>query len=298
MNHSVNAYRVGPLLYCPASNETIVSSLTHEKFGRQFSLALCLEDAIRDDRVAEAEETLIASVKSLDRIRSRQPFFMPKLFIRVRNHTQIKSLLHRLGDSGKLIAGFNIPKFSPENADVYIRTICDINENANQTFYMMPILESPSIIDLRNRYRILYELKEKLDSVSRYVLNIRVGGNDLCHQFGFRRHSTESIHKIRPIGSIFSDIVTVFGMDYVISGPVWEYYSGKNWDSGLKQELNDDRLCGFIGKTVIHPRQIPLVNEAYRVPLKDYNDARSILDWDADSPSLVSGSIVKERMNE
>lgn len=298
MNHSVNAYRVGPLLYCPASNETIVSSLTHEKFGRQFSLALCLEDAIRDDRVAEAEETLIASVKSLDRIRSRQPFFMPRLFIRVRNHTQIKSLLHRLGDSGKLIAGFNIPKFSPENADVYIRTICDINENANQTFYMMPILESPSIIDLRNRYRILYELKEKLDSVSRYVLNIRVGGNDLCHQFGFRRHSTESIHKIRPIGSIFSDIVTVFGMDYVISGPVWEYYSGKNWDSGLKQELNDDRLCGFIGKTVIHPRQIPLVNEAYRVPLKDYNDARSILDWDADSPSLVSGSIVKERMNE
>ncbi|EOT23446.1 hypothetical protein C805_03107 [Eubacterium sp. 14-2] len=298
MNHSVNAYRVGPLLYCPASNETIVSSLTHEKFGRQFSLALCLEDAIRDDRVAEAEETLIASVKSLDRIRSRQPFFMPKLFIRVRNHTQIKSLLHRLGDSGKLIAGFNIPKFSPENADVYIRTICDINENANQTFYMMPILESPSIIDLRNRYRILYELKEKLDSVSRYVLNIRVGGNDLCHQFGFRRHSTESIHKIRPIGSIFSDIVTVFGMDYVISGPVWEYYSGKNWDSGLKQELNDDQLCGFIGKTVIHPRQIPLVNEAYRVPLKDYNDARSILDWDADSPSLVSGSIVKERMNE
>lgn len=278
MNHSVNAYRVGPLLYCPASNETIVSSLTHEKFGRQFSLALCLEDAIRDDRVAEAEETLIASVKSLDRIRSRQPFFMPKLFIRVRNHTQIKSLLHRLGDSGKLIAGFNIPKFSPENADVYIRTICDINENANQTFYMMPILESPSIIDLRNRYRILYELKEKLDSVSRYVLNIRVGGNDLCHQFGFRRHSTESIHKIRPIGSIFSDIVTVFGMDYVISGPVWEYYSGKNWDSGLKQELNDDQLCGFIGKTVIHPRQIPLVNEAYRVPLKDYNDARSILE--------------------
>lgn len=298
MNHSVNAYRVGPLLYCPASNETIVSSLTHEKFGRQFSLALCLEDAIRDDRVAEAEETLIASVKSLDRIRSRQPFFMPRLFIRVRNHTQIKSLLHRLGDSGKLIAGFNIPKFSLENADVYIRTICDINENENQTFYMMPILESPSIIDLRNRYRILYELKEKLDSVSRYVLNIRVGGNDLCHQFGFRRHSTESIHKIRPIGSIFSDIVTVFGMDYVISGPVWEYYSGKNWDSGLKQELNDDRLCGFIGKTVIHPRQIPLVNEAYRVPLKDYNDARSILDWDADAPSLVSGSIVKERMNE
>lgn len=298
MNQSINPYQVGPLLYCPANNETIVHSLTHEKFGRQFSLALCLEDTIRDDRVAEAEETLIASVKVLAQAQSRQSFFMPKLFIRVRNYGQIKSLLQRLGDLRTLITGFNIPKFSPENADAYIRAVCDINENTNQTFYMMPILESPDLIDLQNRYRILYELKDKLDSVSQYVLNIRVGGNDLCHRFGFRRHSTESIHKIRPIGSIFSDIVTVFGMDYVISGPVWEYYNGKNWETGLIQELNDDRLCGFIGKTVIHPRQIPLVNEAYKVQLKDYNDAKAILDWDTDSPSLVSGSIVKERMNE
>lgn len=298
MNHFIPAYHVGALLYCPANNESIVNSLVQEKFGRQFSLALCLEDTIQDNCVAEAEETLIASIRSLNDYQADRPFFLPNIFIRVRGPQQIHSLLDRLGDSAKIISGFNIPKFSLENADSYIQIIQDLNKNSDRPIYMMPIFESPSLISLLDRASILYELKSRLDEISQYVLNIRVGGNDLCHMFGFRRHSNESIHKITPVANIFSDIITVFGMDYVVSGPVWEYYSGKNWDAGLRKELNDDRLCGFIGKTVIHPNQIPLVNEAYKVPLKDYNDAKAILDWDLSSPSLVSGSIVKERMNE
>lgn len=298
MNHFLPAYRVGPLLYCPANNESIVNSLTHEKFGRQFSLALCLEDTIQDDCVADAEQILISSLQALQARKAQASFFLPEIFIRVRAPKQIKSLLERLGSSGELITGFNIPKFSLENADAYIQTFKEINSQRGRPFYMMPIFESPSMIHLERRASILYALKEKLDTVSQYVLNIRVGGNDLCHMFGFRRHSSESIYKIRPVADIFSDILTVFGMDYVVSGPVFEYYSGKNWESGLIHELNDDRLCGFIGKTVIHPNQIPLVNEAYKVPLKDYNDAKAILDWDVSCPSLVAGSIVKERMNE
>ncbi len=298
MNHFLPAYRVGPLLYCPANNESIVNSLTHEKFGRQFSLALCLEDTIQDDCVADAEQILISSLQALQARKAQTSFFLPEIFIRVRAPKQIKSLLERLGSSGELITGFNIPKFSLENADAYIQTFKEINSQRGRPFYMMPIFESPSMIHLERRASILYALKEKLDAISQYVLNIRVGGNDLCHMFGFRRHSSESIYKIRPVADIFSDILTVFGMDYVVSGPVFEYYSGKNWESGLIHELNDDRLCGFIGKTVIHPNQIPLVNEAYKVPLKDYNDAKAILDWDVSCPSLVAGSIVKERMNE
>lgn len=298
MNHFLPAYRVGPLLYCPANNASIVNSLTHEKFGRQFSLALCLEDTIQDDCVADAEQILISSLQALQARKAQTSFFLPEIFIRVRAPKQIKSLLERLGSSGELITGFNIPKFSLENADAYIQTFKEINSQRGRPFYMMPIFESPSMIHLERRASILYALKEKLDTVSQYVLNIRVGGNDLCHMFGFRRHSSESIYKIRPVADIFSDILTVFGMDYVVSGPVFEYYSGKNWESGLSHELNDDRLCGFIGKTVIHPNQIPLVNEAYKVPLKDYNDAKAILDWDVSCPSLVAGSIVKERMNE
>lgn len=298
MYNSILGYSVGALLYCPANNESIVNSIICEKFGKHFSLAMCLEDTIQDDYVADAENKLVSSIQTIYNSRDDRKFFLPKIFIRVRNSFQIKNLIERFGEAGELITGFIIPKFSLENAEEYIGTIVDVNENSDRVFYMMPIFENPSMIHLQNRYHILYGLKEKLDNISEYVLNIRVGGNDLCHMFGFRRHSNESIHRIKPIANIFSDIITVFGMDYVVSGPVWEYYDGEHWDTGLKNELEDDRLCGFIGKTVIHPHQIELVNKAYRISTKDYNDAAAILNWDKSSPSLVSGSVTKERMNE
>ncbi|KIR03944.1 putative ATP/GTP-binding protein [Lachnospiraceae bacterium TWA4] len=84
----------------------------------------------------------------------------------------------------------------------------------------------------------------------------------------------------------------------MISGPVWEYYSGNDWKLGLEHELKEDKLCGFIGKTVIHPNQIPIVNLAYQVSQMDYEDAKAILNWDKKNPSFVSGSLSNERMNE
>lgn len=298
MNNSIQYYSVGALLYCPAGNAGIAGSLISQQFGNQFSLALCLEDTINDDCVTDAENQLVHTIKTLFKNKKTRHFFIPRIFIRVRESKQIPNLLDRLNDAAELVTGFIIPKFSLDNADEYIETIVSANRNSNHTIYMMPILESPDIINLHNRYDILYRLKKKLDSVEEFVLNIRVGGNDLCHRFGFRRHSDESIHRIRPVSNIFSDIITVFGMDYVVSGPVWEYYNGDNWDTGLKNELQDDRLCGFIGKTVIHPKQIALVNEAYKVSRKDLDDAKSILNWDTSSGFFVSGSVSRERMNE
>lgn len=298
MNNSILHYSVGALLYCPANNESIIHSLLNENFGKHFSLAMCLEDTIKDDCVEEAEHKLVSTIKALFGAATTKEFYMPKIFIRVREPKQINDLIERFGTSRVLITGFIIPKFSLSNADEYIQLFSSINKQREQRIYMMPILESPTMIDLRHRAAILYKLKEKLDCIEELVLNIRVGGNDLCHMFGFRRHSNESIHSIKPISNIFSDIITVFGMDYVISGPVWEYYNGENWDKGLMEELKEDSLFGFIGKTVIHPNQIEYVYNAYKVSQKDYNDALSILSWDTTSRSLVSGSSSNERMNE
>ncbi|MCI8300807.1 MAG: HpcH/HpaI aldolase/citrate lyase family protein [Lachnospiraceae bacterium] len=298
MKNSMLYYSVGALLYCPANNEGIVSSITSEKFGRQFSLALCLEDTIPDQCVLEAEQILISSLHKIYEQSLNESFYLPKIFVRVRRPQQILPLLERLAQTASLLCGFIIPKFSSANAENYIEAMKKANEIAPKQLYMMPIFESPDIVNLNNRYSILYSLKDKLDAVSDLVLNIRVGGNDLCHIFGFRRRSTESIHNLRPIANIFSDIVTVFGMDYVISGPVWEYYNGVNWKEGLAAELEQDRLCGFVGKTVIHPRQIPVVNAAFQVPEDDLKDARAILGWNPDRNALVAGSVKKERMNE
>ena len=298
MKNDIIYYSVGALLYCPANKKTIADSVIHEKFGTKYSLALCLEDTINDNYVTEAEQDLISSIHQIFESFQDHPFYLPKIFIRVRTAGQIERLTKAFGESIKVITGYIIPKFTTDNASSYIEEMIRANEQASRKLYMMPIYESSSIIDLRHRIDILYDLKDRLSHVEDLVLNIRVGGNDLCHMFGFRRHCDESIHRIRPVADIFSDIITVYGMDYVVSGPVWEYYSGYNWENGLIQELKDDKLCGFTGKTVIHPYQISVVNKVYQVTRSDFNDAKAILNWDKKSDSLVSGNLAGERMNE
>ena len=298
MKNSQVYYSVGALLYCPANKESIVSSLKEEKFGTQYSLALCLEDTINDNFVAEAEEILQNSLKEIYVAYHQKIFYLPKIFIRVRNSGQILRIIKALGEVSEILTGFIVPKFSPSNAGEYIKAVISANEIASKPVYMMPIYESSAIIDLRTRYDILYQLKDELSQISDRVLNIRVGGNDLSHIFGFRRHADESIHQIRPIANIFSDIITVYGTDYVVSGPVWEYYSGPQWESGLRKEISEDKLCGFIGKTVIHPNQISVVNESYRVSQADFNDAQEIINWNQTSNAYVSGNFTRERMNE
>ena len=291
-------YSVGALLYCPANNESIVRSITKEKFGKRFSLALCLEDTINDDFVLEAERIMIGSLGRIFEYSREHKIFLPKIFIRVRESCQIARIMTALGQAQQLVTGFIVPKFTPDIADEYIDAVLKAGQDYGRTIYMMPILESATMIDLKTRYDILYAIKEKLRRAEPLVLNIRVGGNDLCKLFGFRRHKDESIHDIKPVSNIFSDIVTVFGLEYVVSGPVWEYFNGEGWDKGMKSEIEGDILCGFTGKTVIHPNQIDVVNDAYKVNRRDLEDANAVLNWSKGTISMVAGSQNNERMNE
>ena len=75
-------------------------------------------------------------------------------------------------------------------------------------------------------------MRAQLDTVSGSILNIRVGGNDLSHAFGLRRPANRTIYDLRPVADILIDIVAAFGTQYVVSGPVWEYYSGEDGKRG------------------------------------------------------------------
>ena len=58
MKNSSLYYSVGALLYCPAVNGSIADSIINERFGKNYSLALCLEDTINDSFVEKAQEIL------------------------------------------------------------------------------------------------------------------------------------------------------------------------------------------------------------------------------------------------
>ena len=154
------------------------------------------------------------------------------------------------------------------------------------------------MIPLETRHAALAEVRDQLAEVSDTILNIRVGGNDLSHAFGLRRTVRDTIYDVRPVAHLLTDLVTTFATQYVVSGPVWEYYSGEGWEEGLRRELSLDLLNGFLGKTVIHPNQIPVVNDMLKVSAGDYRDARAIAGWDREGGLLVSSSADATRMNE
>lgn len=292
-------YQVGALLYCPALEEGIVDKILKQEIPSPFSLCLCLEDTIGDLFLEQAICTL---VKSLQRLQSAldlvEELFLPKIYIRVREAAQISVLAQRLGEAFVLVDGFVAPKISPKNLPDYVEEIARRNAQSVKPCYFMPILESRELLDLRSRTGYLYDIYEGLAPIAPLVASIRIGGTDLSHCLHLRRGVAQSIHEIPVISHLLSDIMAVFSMDYLVSGAVWEYYGGEHWAEGLQRELSQDKLGGFVGKTVIHPVQIPLVLQAYQVSATDYEDAKQILACHTEQGTWVSGSVTKERMNE
>ena len=118
--------------------------------------------------------------------------------------------------------------------------------------------------------------------------------------FGLRRKVNQTIYDIGVIRDILSDIINVFSHDYVISGPVWEYFGDSvdaAWADGLRREMKLDFLNGFIGKTAIHPAQLPVIFDGMKVSRSDYEDAQSILAWNRKGYAVAKSSD-GSRMNE
>ena len=188
---------------------------------------------------------------------------MNSSFIRVRNDEQFLTFSKLLKKEHiNVLCGVNFPKFNSINGKYYFSILKDLSFKYNEPLYGMPIIEDELVMYKDTRFAELGKIQEILKRYDDYVLNLRVGGTDFSSIFGLRRDITTSIYDIKVVADCLKDILNYFirkDCQYVVSGPVWEYYSGDNWKNGLIQEIKDDKLCGFIGKTVIHPNQIPVI---------------------------------------
>lgn len=297
MGFDILAYSVGALLYMPAFEENVIGKLNRYKNIR--SIAFCLEDTINDNCLEKAEDCL---KNTLSEIKHNISLLDRKLmiFIRVRTPEHINKLIKKFGDLMDIVTGVILPKFEERNAEKYLSSIQLYNMQSEHKLLAMPILESCDIADRINRAAKLNKLKLIIDKYSDIVLNIRVGGNDLCNLYRVRRPVNRTIYDIGVVRDILIDILNVFASDYVVSGPVWEYYGKDNsgdWAVGLKEETELDKLNGFIGKTVIHPSQISIVEQCMKVSYKDYADAHEIINYGSEE-TAVKGSWDNSRMNE
>lgn len=288
-------YKVGGLLYTPALNSHMSEKIKIKSIEGLNSVAFCLEDSIEDDALSKAEHELCTSLKQLSDCND-----LPLLFVRVRTPLHLKKIHHMLGNLSDVLCGYILPKFDLSNAERYFDLLYSINANRRTKLFYMPILESSMVANIVHRRENLVQIKTVMDANKDYILNVRVGGNDFCNLFGVRRHENQTIYDIGVIRDVLSDIVNVFGTDYVVSGPVWEYFGdnpNESWAAGLRNEMALDLINGFIGKTAIHPSQLPIILKCMQPSQADFDDARKILSWESDGKA-VQKSANGTRMNE
>jgi len=264
---------VGPLLYMPALREDIADKLSTGLQGLR-SAAICLEDTIRDDMVEEAERNLLFQ---LDMLADRKCERLPDIFIRVRSPEQLDRLSRMPDKMMELVRGFILPKIDDETFEEYVPCLNEVFSRIGR-LYIMPIIENPSFLRLSTRYQKLERLYDSLMTMREHILNVRIGGNDFCKALNLTPDIDSTVYDILPVGRLISDIAAVFAGEFTVSAPVWNYFEGGSpkWREGMLREMKTDRLIGLVGKTIIHPSQIDVVNEAMKISAADYEDARLI----------------------
>lgn len=326
----------------PATRSEVAEEIKNAKHEGLTTVILDLEDAIGDQQVGQAEESLAQQLLQLlsyvrTGVMSEQQ--LPLLFVRVRSVEQLERLLNSLGETLTLLTGFVFPKFSSDNGRAYFALIAEYNRNMRTgtgdtdhmpVLYGLPILESSKIIHRETRWEELLSIKNILDEVQEYVLNVRIGATDFSSLYGLRRSPDITIYEIAVIRDCIADIINLFGRvdsDYVVSGPVWEYFShrerifkpqlrvspfedafGKpgrylrmdfisDAVDGLIREVMMDKENGIIGKTIIHPSHIKPVQAMYAVTHEEYMDALEIVERN-DGSLGVFKSTYANKMNE
>ena len=298
-------YALGPLLYMPALRLQVVDEILHDDKENLPAICLDLEDAVSDQALEIAENSLLQILHQLAKAVDESRIHLdelPLLFIRFRSPDHMATIASQLSPRElALLTGFTLPKFSRQNAQAYIDSFKTIQARSPEPLYILPILESESIIRKEGRSEELAALRTLLSNHQEDILGIRVGATDLSNFYAVRRPIDRTVYEVQVLADCLIEILNVFGRDYVVSGPVWEYFGTDGavgpWSRGLQAEIEADQLNGFFGKTCIHPSQVPYVAKSGLVTFADYRDALAILEME-DSLVSVAKSYQQNRMNE
>ncbi|TDC62202.1 ATP/GTP-binding protein [Actinomadura sp. GC306] len=309
---AVLAVALGATLYSPATRPALAEDVLRAARRGVMSMVLCLEDAIADDEVESGEANLVAQLRSLHgaprRGRGEGGGGAPLLFVRVRDPRQIGDLVGRLGDAAALVSGFVLPKFTAAGGGAFLDALEEAAESTGLRLLAMPVIESPGAVYAESRSEMLHETARLLAKHRPRILAVRIGATDMSAAYGLRRPPDLTIYDIQPVAGAICDVVNVLGRadgsGYVVTGPVWEYFSAGErmfkpqlrqspFDAhraaplrqrlitsdldGLIREVHLDKANGLTGKTVIHPSHVAAVHALSVVTHEEYCDAADIL---------------------
>ena len=320
-------YALGATLYLPAT-KYIAPYLLEKRYSHLTSFVMCFENLIEERNINIAEKTLLNTLRTLkmaeneNRINKDE---LPLFFIHVRDPLQFERLYEILikeKDIISYISGFFLPKFNSNNADAYLSTIKKIRL-ISEYIYALPIIESKEIISLASRISELITLEKTIFEYRDMILGIRIGGSYINSVLGINSLEAMSIYDVGITASIIYDIINSFinlsYEDIAIYSSSWDKKitsfqtvskSSNAFDQnkviynhafthdpsldGFIREILLDKLNGCVGKTVVYPNQISIVNALYSVERKDYELALSINS--SNEPSLNYGEQINNKI--
>lgn len=268
MQRPASPYALGATLYMPIVHPDALDVLLGRKVVGLRSVVLCLEDALAETDVEAGLATLRRLVGALLDAPPRDPAATPLAFLRPRN----LDMAARIATWDGLDAAFHgivAPKVRPTRVSAWRKAV------EGTELLLMPTLETEEILDPV----AVRDLRDELVAEGGgRILALRVGGNDLLSCLGLRRMRGATLYEGPLVGAVSTLLGLMVPAGFRLTSPVFEIL---DQPGVFAEELRRDVAWGFVGKTAIHPSQVPAVHTAFAVAPDDLLAAERILDAEA-----------------
>ena len=227
------------------------------------AVVLDLEDAVAPNRKEEARE----SVSEVLRSRPAKP-----VFVRVNAPGSALAEEDIEAISGPHLSGLRLPK--TESAEA-VRGVAERLETLGCEAGIQCLIESA----------LGLELAPEISRSHGRVVGIGLGEADLAADLGVRDEAGLLYARSRVVAT-----ARAAGLP----GPVQSVYTNVRNTDGLRQSTEAGKKLGFLGRSAIHPAQIPAINEVFTPTEEEVAEAEGLLARLEESAGKGTGAFVLE----
>lgn len=227
------------------------------------AVVLDLEDAVAPNRKEEARE----SVSEVLRSRPAKP-----VFVRVNAPGSALAEEDIGAISGPHLSGLRLPK--TESAEA-VRDVAERLETLGCDAGIQCLIESA----------LGLELAPEISRSHQRVVGISLGEADLAADLGVRDEAGLLYARSRVVAT-----ARAAGLP----GPVQSVYTNVRNTDGLRQSTEVGKNLGFVGRSAIHPAQIPAINEVFTPTEEEVAEAEGLLARLEESAGKGTGAFVLE----
>jgi citrate lyase subunit beta/citryl-CoA lyase len=227
------------------------------------AVVLDLEDAVAPNRKEEARE----SVSEVLRSRPAKP-----VFVRVNAPGSALAEEDIEAISGPHLSGLRLPKTESAQA---VRGVAERLETLGCEAGIQCLIESA----------LGLELAPEISRSHERVVGISLGEADLAADLGVRDEAGLLYARSRVVAT-----ARAAGLP----GPVQSVYTNVRNTDGLRQSTEVGKNLGFVGRSAIHPAQIPAINEVFTPTEEEVAEAEGLLARLEESAGKGTGAFVLE----